>query len=226
MSLPGGTSAELRAFFLRWVLQPRAARLLREPSTRSVTLAVAQYWNDEARDAVHLLLLPSPLRDPGWPLVGPAPVRWPGEDSPLSLPYLDNSDYITAFGAYCLPGCDQEMSLNEAYRPYAIARMGPEGVEIERVGALRQPELEDRFVRPRRAPPGEAPRLPAPRVERLLEGRTIATEELLDSWQGYVDLAEGEGLSFRLFEALEKGSGVRAARHALEDWMRARKVMP
>ena len=68
MNLHGSTAAELRDHYLRWRFVPLAAELLRRDGVGSVTLAFAQFWNDEAHDAVHDGLFVSSSQTPGWPL--------------------------------------------------------------------------------------------------------------------------------------------------------------
>ena len=117
---------------------------------------------------MHLHILPSANARPAWPDCLDDP-RWfeieEGEDESFGelnergealagwgairdLPWLDeNSTAITAFAAYCLDGCDQEMPISESQTPYAIGRRGrtPTDVEIEIVGTMLQPQWEDRF---------------------------------------------------------------------------------
>lgn len=235
MSLPGDSSAELRAFYLRWVFQPLAAELLRaHADVQSVTLACAQYYNDEARDAVHLAVLPSTDRAATWP--EPVGGGWGRHERVLRAQraltgrryggfYGDNYDFIVAFAAYCRPGAHQELRMVEAYLPYAVARRAPEGLTLEVVGQVQQPEWEDRFARPSRTPEDQGPRL-ASRVARLRAGRPIPPEELLESWRGFVAEGETEHLCHRLFEALQTQKGVRACMEDVEAWLRAHGVTP
>lgn len=192
----------MRRHFLRWWFQPRAALLLAEPDVRSVTLAVAQYWDDEADDAVHAFVLASAAREPGWPVVRTVPsaeVRRALADLPPL--YSDNYDMIVAFAAYCRSGAHQEMRVAEAALPYAIARQGGAGVEIEVVGAVKQPAWEDRFLRPSRAS-----RLPEPRptlalAERAWRGEPLPVSVLLKALDAESTFAEGRRTASRLSRA-------------------------
>lgn len=57
--LVGQTSAEKRETFITWYMGPLVARLMRKNKRiKAVYLAFAQYWNDEANDAVHYVLAP------------------------------------------------------------------------------------------------------------------------------------------------------------------------
>jgi hypothetical protein len=170
--ITGTTSAELRRNMVEQSWRPAAARIFAAlPEVQSVVFAVAQYWNDEAADQVHWRELPSLERDPRWPemltrplyesegddflaaefvrRLPPTPEGHPATDiSDLTrpLPWLDEDKVITAFASCCTEGCHQEMSVAEAYRPYAIARRdGNQGVAIEVVGRVIRPEWEDRF---------------------------------------------------------------------------------
>lgn len=138
------------------------------PEVHSVVYAVAQYWSDEAADAVHERMLLSLDRDPKWPeflrpplygieglpgLAYDVEARITAQGGPglfrlrCEFPKLeDNGSMITAFAAFCPEGCDQEMSTAESYVPYAIARRGAGGgVDLQIVGVLSRPEWEDRF---------------------------------------------------------------------------------
>lgn len=162
--ITGSTSAELRDRFLDQHFRPLAARAFAaDPEVGALVLAVAQFWCDEADDAVHAEIVPTADRHPRWPECLRDPrfydadedYAYPTErteslvgwEASRDLPQLDdNSTMITAFGAYCVEGCDQEMAIAEAYRPFAVARRGPDGaIEVEVVGVVHQPHWEDRF---------------------------------------------------------------------------------
>jgi hypothetical protein len=66
--LYGQTPRELRWMTLRWFVAPFARAVFhRVPAAQSIVFAVAQYWNDEASDAAHHVLVPTDQRDPSWP---------------------------------------------------------------------------------------------------------------------------------------------------------------
>jgi hypothetical protein len=65
--LSGRSSAELREMFIDWWFRPVSRVLFADhPDVESVVLGFAQYWNDEANDAVHALVRTSAVRDPIW----------------------------------------------------------------------------------------------------------------------------------------------------------------
>jgi hypothetical protein len=177
MNLHGSTAAELRDHYLRWRFVPLAAELLRREGVGSVTLAFAQYWNDEAHDAVHDGLFVSPSQTPGWPL---EEVDWDtlseahralcGRDHDEY--YGDNYDLIHAFAAYCKPGCDQEMSSDEAYLPYAVAWLKDGQLQVEIVGEFQHYGRED-WPLLTHGPP------PVGRAERVRGGAPLTVGELL-----------------------------------------------
>jgi uncharacterized protein (TIGR02996 family) len=169
MEYPGFLSGETpevqRAQSIDRVLLPLAhAAFKAHPEINSVILAVAQYWNDEADDAVHAEVHYSKRHTPIWPHECPGPDRrgdratladfchWcggeiPGHpDNPGWIPWDDNGSAIPAFETYCREGCHQDMSRGEAYLPYAVARRGG---EVEIVGRpvrpwSDRPQVEDR----------------------------------------------------------------------------------
>lgn len=66
--LYGRTPREMRWMTLRWFVAPFARAIFhRIPAAQSIIFAVAQYWNDEASDAAHHVLVPADHRDPSWP---------------------------------------------------------------------------------------------------------------------------------------------------------------
>jgi hypothetical protein len=67
-TLYGQSPRELRWMALRWYLEPLSRIVFeRVPEAQSVVFAVAQYYNDEATDAVHQVVVPTDRRDPEWP---------------------------------------------------------------------------------------------------------------------------------------------------------------
>ncbi len=152
-SLNGETTARMRADAIERLVVPMAkSRFGQLPALRSAMLVVAQYWNDEASDAVHAVLVYSPRQVPSWPHICPddydehfdraapdaidssaaghGPGRvidrdycdYCGPDEDDWLPWDDNGSAIAAFEGYCKEACHQGMELSEAYIPYAIIR--------------------------------------------------------------------------------------------------------
>lgn len=105
---------------------------------QSITLCVAQYWNDEASDAVHGRLLCSVLPELDFDAVvhsRAAPKSWRTGD-PINLPgfsteqrrslptfprgWPSNTNAIAAFAAYCREGGSQHHNFEENYRPILV----------------------------------------------------------------------------------------------------------
>jgi uncharacterized protein (TIGR02996 family) len=142
---------------------PHAAEIFaKHPEIRSQMLCVAQYWADEADDAVHANIVYSKRDTPRWPHVcgdrsfsddeeeeeaqrePPVPI-----DERCSycgdfgwVPWDDNNAAIPAFEAFCREDSSQEGEVAETYLPYAIAHRDGEGVRIEVVGRITRPHLE------------------------------------------------------------------------------------
>jgi hypothetical protein len=134
------------------------------PQLRSATLLVAQYWDDEARDAVHSCFTFSVLDTPDLEAAAKANENWTEDSVNLPgfgrYPYLvgnarqdlekegysnywdDNWDAIPAFAAFCREGAHQCMSTAEAYTPYAILRRCGDDITIEIVGQMLRPWLD------------------------------------------------------------------------------------
>lgn len=171
---------------LRFV--PLAGRFFEEePEAQSLLYCIAQFWCDEALDAVHEELVPCQLRDPPpWPecLIDNPFVdaiswqnlpteyeieRWAPTMCSLSREFhaLDeNSTMVTAFASRVPEATSQSLDLSRSYLPYAIARRAPgRGVELEVVGRIERPEWEDASSAERREalveemtrPPGKSP---------------------------------------------------------------------
>jgi hypothetical protein len=136
------------------------------PQLQSAMLLVAQYWDDEAADAVHSEIIISVLPTP---VLGVKLVTNDNYDDcdPVNLPGLpslyeiydtlskdfekmaseeycweDNGDAVPLFAAYCKEGCHQDMDYLEAYTPYAIFRRKEGEIEIEVVGEMLRPWLD------------------------------------------------------------------------------------
>jgi hypothetical protein len=116
----------------------------------AVVLRVAQYWNDNADDEVHLRVIAC-ADEP----LGLHACRWGStdEDGPGDGSYCDmcwrtsmsaealNQPYtalIPAFEAFCREHAHQDAEHDDSYRPYAIARAS--GVDV--VGQLVRPWLD------------------------------------------------------------------------------------
>jgi uncharacterized protein (TIGR02996 family) len=183
--LLGDSPSAMRDEAIRDILLPIAdAVFAARKDVNSVILAVAQYWNDEADDAVHETIHYSRRHTPIWPHecahfaeepTEPSSAdfcRWcggqmPGHPSNLGwVPWDDNGSAITAFEAYCREGCDQNMSTVEAYLPYAVVRRGS-GVEI--VGKPVRVWTD-------RAQPIDCP-APSPELAELLQAVYAAPDE-------------------------------------------------
>ncbi|WP_144871873.1 hypothetical protein, partial [Hyella patelloides] len=123
----------------------------------SCTFAVAQYWDDQAHDEVHDILLFSVLNSFDWEASSQA--AWYGKRDEVNLPgfkrdigYLIGDIYqqvekergvvndyyyremIPAFAAFCKEGSHQCMSTSEAYTPYAILTRTDNSIAVEIVG--------------------------------------------------------------------------------------------
>jgi hypothetical protein len=159
-------TADLREKIINSEILPQIQLVFsRYPQIRSAMLLVAQYWSDEADDAVHYRIIFSVLQTPIWgrELLGN---DYYYED-PVNLPRLpnlseinislwkdshkfrrqkytweENGNAIPIFAAYCEEGCYQEMNDLDAYTPYAVFRRKKEEIEIEVVGNMLRPWLD------------------------------------------------------------------------------------
>ncbi len=115
------------------------------PELKSIMLAVAQYWADEADDAVHAYMVGSARDVPKWPHDCPEgsdgePIH--GEECEYCreefewMPFDDNGSAIVGFAAYCHGEGSQEEPQDQNYLPYAIVHRPDEDEEprIEIVG--------------------------------------------------------------------------------------------
>ncbi|MBA3542686.1 MAG: hypothetical protein H0T79_23925, partial [Deltaproteobacteria bacterium] len=144
----GRTPAAIRAETME-ALRAKATELFtRRPTFRSLLLSVAQYWADEADDAVHANLVGSERATPVWPhacdlnygddqeprLLGEA--CWDCDDDFGSMDFDDNGAQIVGFEAFCHEDGNQEEPAAENYMPYAIARRvgDTDEIAIEIVG--------------------------------------------------------------------------------------------
>ncbi|MBX2798683.1 MAG: TIGR02996 domain-containing protein [Myxococcales bacterium] len=143
-------AATARQRFVDDVFVPLARHTFEQrPDIHSVMVGVAQYWCDEADDAVHCAVEYSTRHTPLFPHLCPERI-WPepevlpprGADfcrycpdetvsmpnGWYSVPWDSNGGAIPTFEAYCREACHQEMGTDEAYRPFVLARR--DGIEI------------------------------------------------------------------------------------------------
>lgn len=141
-NLVGSTSAEKRETYITWYMGPHVAKyMLKYPKIKAMWLGFAQYWNDEAEDAVHECLLPASSMnlefEELWTTKNKFWKRAKGEDyGEFTLSkyeegrgvdtelhgrrwgfHWNNWDLIKAFAAYTREGGSQEEGL-EQYQPY------------------------------------------------------------------------------------------------------------
>ena len=160
---------ELRDRYIRLTVEPTIRWVFSKfPHVQSVTIRVAQYWDDEAADAVHADLVFSELETPSLNrdeeqnfTVAPvlereAPWSWwkykdldTGEYDHDMDRWSDNWIAIPLFAAWCDEGMTQEMDRDEAYSPYATYRKTDAGVQRELYPMVRdyidgvEPEWSD-----------------------------------------------------------------------------------
>jgi hypothetical protein len=154
---------ELRSRIINYELIPKVRTVFdKYERIQSAMLLVAQYWDDDAYDAVHYRLIFSVLPTPA---IGVQLVEDENDDfDPVNLPGLpgryeidriaqtvyeyaeyswnNNNNVVPAFAAYCKEGCHQEMADLEAYSPYAVFRRKEGSIEIEVVGEMLRPWLD------------------------------------------------------------------------------------
>jgi hypothetical protein len=159
-------SADLREKIINYTIVPQIQLVFsRYPQIRSAMLLVAQYYGDEALDAVHCEMIYSVLPSPAWgcDLLSTDyddldPVNLPGLPSLSEINdsiredfykledrkyyWEHNGNAIPTFAAYCKEGSHQEMNYLEAYSPYAVFRWKDEEIEIEVVGNMLRPWLD------------------------------------------------------------------------------------
>lgn len=137
------------------LLREHAARAFAKTRWNSITMCVAQYWDDEANDAVHDLMVMSVHPGPAWP--HECGDRWSATDDGESdeacdycqhdlgglAGWHDNGWVIRPFEPFCREGATQNDDPGDAYLPYAVARRTERGVAIEVVGKPVRPWLLD-----------------------------------------------------------------------------------
>lgn len=149
---------ELRGFLLDDCDGVAQRAFKKHRALKSIALVVAQYWNDEADDAVHGRLLCSELETPDVEAALRAYSGGEGDDD-----YYDDMDYVNlpsftsqdrpelypkwnpnssgipAFAAYCTEGGDQSSPARDNYSLYAIFfRDG----RVKTVGEKVRPHLD------------------------------------------------------------------------------------
>lgn len=144
-----------------WFL-PVARLLLKEyPTIHCVVVSLAQYWNDEANDAVHVSFIPSSVPFEFWEELFSSKNKFYSEDSEnFSLPKSDGSTgyvsfyslsrraigfnpqlsndetFISIFERYCKEGCGQDMRTQESYQPYLIVSRNGDDIKVRDLGDL------------------------------------------------------------------------------------------
>jgi hypothetical protein len=131
------------------------------PAIRSACVLVAQYWNDEAYDAVHGEVVFSQLETPDldahfaahqWDGITDSYTKdlvngefgIDGFELYMATRWDSNEEAIPLFQAFCVDG-SQEASDGENYRPYCILRRSesnPDDLSIEVVGQMLRPHLD------------------------------------------------------------------------------------
>ncbi len=193
-----------------------------KPQLRSVMMSVAQYWSDEADDAVHALAVASERATPLWPHVC-AETTW-NEENPEPIagelcescgsdldyfPCDDNGSSIQVFEPYCHEDGSQEESMAENYTPFAIARRTDAGIAVEFVGTLHRPENQMLEPGEREAATQRAKPFDARAQELFLEVCANAADDgprrVLADYLIEQDDPRGEYLSLALSELDQEG---------------------
>ncbi len=156
-----------REDYLRKIVVPRLRlHFTARPTLNSVLLMVAQYWNDEAEDAVHDYLVASVLPEPELRSLAEYEaerdrLRGSSDGSYEALRDLKNDpegvfdfdsfflpdwevnlEAIPLFAAYCKEGCHQDMDYLQAYSPCALFRRKGEQITIEVLEKQLRPWLD------------------------------------------------------------------------------------
>lgn len=156
-------TVELRREYLEQRIAPVVRQIFKDHSQlQSIMMLVAQFWNDEADDAVHYRLVLSELptpdvsaaleqeSDPNLPSGGEQ--FWMGLKYKRQVEWDANHQPIALFAAFCKEGCSQDMGVHEAFSPYAIFRRKGDALQVEVVGVMLRPWLDG--VRPQSEAPG------------------------------------------------------------------------
>jgi uncharacterized protein (TIGR02996 family) len=152
----GATPFTLRRWSLEHEVRPLFQRVFDErPEVQSVLLAVAQYWADEADDAVHGHLVMSARRVPRWPHRC-ADAAFPGDgdlcsfccsrdfDDPKArwVSWDENGLAIRCWQAFCAEGATQEEDPNLVGVPVVLGRRHEGGVALDVVTRACRPWLD------------------------------------------------------------------------------------
>lgn len=130
------------------------------PELQSALLLVAQYWSDNAEDAVHGRMLFSELPTPDVKAYFRAQQHFtadtvnrtnpPLDGDTADLAYVnwdDNGKAVIAFAAYCREDMTQFYDFYEdAYSAYAVFRKQADGIDLQVVGEQMRPWIDG--VRP------------------------------------------------------------------------------
>jgi|GEM_PF-2925729 len=147
LDIPG-----LRAIDEKHFLEAAKKKFDADPRVQSIVLAVAQYFADEAGDAVHTLGVLYPTREPTWPHRCPEENEVAAADGSQcdrclrewnAFGQLDsNLDAVYAYSAYCgeYGGGEGESWLHD---PILVARRELDGgVSLEHVGRIVRPWMD------------------------------------------------------------------------------------
>lgn len=147
--------AQARAAALKMLAGAAEKFFAKHPSYQSMLLGVAQYWADEADDAVHYDLVASERPLPLWPHYCeetawdqddfenvPGEVCWNCGELGYLGAWDDNGSSITAFESFCHEVGSQEEPSAHNYLPFAVARKVGERIEVEVIGKLQRPDNE------------------------------------------------------------------------------------
>lgn len=167
---PERTAALRREWTRDRLLPALRALFARLPALRSACVLVAQYWNDEADDAVHCAIVVSELEAPDLAAASRA-YEEPDDGDPGNLPTLHslvlwnvgyeastlepydlkipwdaNHDAISLWAAYTLEGGSQMASGLAAYAPAVLVTRDGDDLVAREAWAQRRPWLDG--VRP------------------------------------------------------------------------------
>ena len=165
----------------------------RDSRIQSAILIIAQYWDDEADDAVHANVLFSKAECPNWPLNRDINILnrdssyfgldfdpYEIQDTNIEwLPWSDNSGAtISAFELFCTEDGTQHDDEDLTYKPYAWAYRNGDNMTIEVYGQVLRldadqpehiPELRDSWPEDPMYTQTATPYIPPPAAEALFE---------------------------------------------------------
>ena len=216
MRLHGINSAEWREHYIRWCFLPISTKLLCNPQWNSVTLAIAQYYADNAVDEVHVVYLPSKDMNPSWPFtelgqdersyLSQAHQEYikafhelygeKSQDQPIFLRY---ADLITAFASHCRYHAMEDDDFVASYTPYAFFSRD-DGLNI--VGRMFRPEWEDREWKSSRYEYTESKM--ATRIDRVLAGKELTLDILMEAVEALEKRNEYKALGWRLWSLFQQ----------------------